>query len=87
MAEAFRGTSRSRAGWPRTAEPNEGNAPEHIVSLSAPLRRDTIRRRGVSLDDVGFVLRHADKRTTERVYAHTRLFDVRDRMAEKGALQ
>ncbi len=40
------------------------------------------RRRGLTYDDLGFVLRHADPRTTKRVYAHTALFDVRKRMEE-----
>jgi integrase/recombinase XerC len=38
------------------------------------------RRRGLALDDVGLLLRHADSRTTERVYIHTKLIDVRKRM-------
>ena len=38
------------------------------------------RRRGLALDDVGLLLRHADSRTTERVYVHTKLIDVRKRM-------
>ena len=38
------------------------------------------RRRGLMLDDVGFLLRHGDSRTTERVYVHTKLHDVRRRM-------
>jgi integrase/recombinase XerD len=38
------------------------------------------RRRGLAMDDVGMLLRHADSRTTERVYVHTKLIDVRKRM-------
>jgi len=38
------------------------------------------RRRGASYDDVGFVLRHADPRTTKIVYAHTQIHDVRRRL-------
>ena len=38
------------------------------------------RRRGLAMDDVGLLLRHADSRTTERVYIHTKMIDVRKRM-------
>lgn len=38
------------------------------------------RRRGLQIDDVGFLLGHADLKTTHRVYVHTKLFDVRKRM-------
>lgn len=38
------------------------------------------RRRGLAMDDVGFLLGHADLRTTSRVYVHTKLHDVRKRM-------
>jgi integrase len=38
------------------------------------------RRRGLAMDDVGLLLRHADSRTTERVYVHTKMIDVRKRM-------
>lgn len=40
------------------------------------------RRRGLSLDDVGFQLRHADPRTTSRVYVHMRSIDVKRNMSE-----
>jgi|SRR5581483_1700593 len=38
------------------------------------------RRRGLSIDDVSDLLRHADPRTTRRVYVHTRAVDIRQRM-------
>lgn len=40
------------------------------------------RRRGLGLDDVSFLLRHADPRTTSRHYVHLRLVDIRRRMDE-----
>jgi integrase len=42
------------------------------------------RRRGLAMDDVGFLLRHADFRTTQRVYVHTKAIDIRRRMEELG---
>lgn len=38
------------------------------------------RRRGLHMDDVGFLLGHADLKTTHRVYVHTKIADVRRRM-------
>lgn len=38
------------------------------------------RRRGLALDDVSDALRHADPRTTRRVYVHTNSMDLRRRM-------
>jgi integrase len=38
------------------------------------------RRRGLSIDDVSDLLRHADPRTTRRVYVHTNAIDIRPRM-------
>lgn len=38
------------------------------------------RRRGLSIDDVSDLLRHADPRTTRRVYCHTKAIDIRPRM-------
>lgn len=38
-----------------------------------------LRRNGVALDDLSFLLRHADPRTTRKVYDHTRLIDIRVR--------
>lgn len=38
------------------------------------------RRRGLTFDDVGDGLRHADPRTTKKVYVHTRSIDLRRRM-------
>jgi hypothetical protein len=29
------------------------------------------------MDDVGFLLRHADYRTTQRVYVHTKAIDIK----------
>jgi len=43
------------------------------------------RRRGLAMDDVGFLLRHADYRTTQRVYVHTKAIDIRRRMEELEA--
>lgn len=40
------------------------------------------RRRGLGLDDVSDALRHADPRTTRRVYIHTLAIDTRKRMEE-----
>lgn len=40
------------------------------------------RRRGLAMDDVGFLLRHADYRTTQRVYVHTKSIDIKRRMEE-----
>lgn len=37
------------------------------------------RRLGLSLEDTSFLLRHADFKTTKRVYDHTRVYDVRKR--------
>jgi integrase len=34
------------------------------------------------MDDVGFLLRHADYRTTQRVYVHTKAIDIKRRMEE-----
>ena len=38
------------------------------------------RRRGLALDSVGFLLRHADIKTTKQVYVHTSRFDIRREM-------
>ncbi len=38
------------------------------------------RRRGLSIDDVSEILRHADPGVTKRVYCHTTHLDVRKRM-------
>lgn len=43
------------------------------------------RRRGLSLDDVSFMLRHADNRTTARVYVHLKSIDIARRIAELEA--
>lgn len=40
------------------------------------------RRRGLHLDDVSFLLRHADPRTTSRHYVHLTTLDIRKRMDE-----
>lgn len=40
------------------------------------------RRNGLALDDVSDALRHADPRTTRRVYVHTKAIDLRRRMKE-----
>lgn len=40
------------------------------------------RRRGLPIDDVSDVLRHADPRTTRRVYVHLKAIDIRRRMEE-----
>jgi integrase len=40
------------------------------------------RRRGLMLDDVQFLLGHADIKTTNRVYVHTTIHDIRRRMEE-----
>jgi integrase len=40
------------------------------------------RRRGLMTDDVGWLLGHQDLKTTQRVYVHTTIFDVRRRMEE-----
>lgn len=42
------------------------------------------RRRGLHMDDVGTLLGHADLRTTQRVYVHTRAIDVKRRMEALG---
>ncbi len=44
------------------------------------------RRRGLSLDDVGFALRHADFKTTKQVYDHTNIVDIRRRMDQLPSL-
>lgn len=38
------------------------------------------RRRGLMVDDVGWLLGHADVRTTQQVYVHTSIYDIRRRM-------
>ncbi len=38
------------------------------------------RRRGLAMDDVSFLLRHADSRTTGRVYVHLKAIDIRRKM-------
>lgn len=40
------------------------------------------RKRGLHIDDVGFLLGHADLKTTHRVYVHTKIHDIRKRMEE-----
>jgi integrase len=42
------------------------------------------RRRGLSMDDVGYLLRHADYRTTQRVYVHLKAKDIRDKWERLG---
>ncbi len=42
------------------------------------------RRRGLSTDDVGDLLRHADPRTTKRVYIHFKAIELRKKMEAIG---
>jgi integrase len=43
-----------------------------------------LRRRGLAVDDVSDLLRHADPRTTRRVYVHLNAIDIRRRMEAQG---
>ncbi len=43
-----------------------------------------LRRRGLPLDDVSLLLRHADYRTTGRVYTHLKAVDIAERMDSLG---
>lgn len=43
-----------------------------------------LRRRGLAVDDVSDLLRHADPRTTRRVYIHLNAVDIRRRMEAQG---
>jgi integrase len=43
------------------------------------------RRRGLGMDDVSYLLRHADSRTTSRVYVHLKAVDLRKKMEALNA--
>lgn len=66
--------------WVRVIE--ESGLPYRNLHMTRHTFATHWRRRGLSIDDVGFQLRHADPRTTSRVYVHFRSVDVKKRMLE-----
>lgn len=66
--------------WKRCVEASE--IPYRKLHTTRHTYATNWRRRGLAMDDVGFLLRHADYRTTQRVYVHTKAVDIRKRMQE-----
>lgn len=68
--------------WKRCVD--ESGIPYRNMHVTRHTYATEWRRRGLAMDDVGFLLRHADYRTTQRVYVHTKAFDIKKRMEELG---
>lgn len=64
--------------WRRCAE--TAGVPYRNLHTTRHTYATAWRRRGLMLDDVAILLRHADIKTTKRVYDHTSIYDVRRRM-------
>jgi integrase len=64
--------------WTRCVE--QAGVPYRNLHVTRHTYATNWRRRGLQIDDVGDLLRHADPRTTKRVYTHFKAIDLRQKI-------